>query len=160
MKEIDSLVFVFIPVEASMPLTMDSCREIRRRVFIEEQAVPSEVEQDSNDALSAHLLLTKGAHPIGTLRIRKTEEGLKLERIALLKEYRGNKLGRLLVIEGVKRARELYQKERIYVHSQVQASNFYASLGFKRGDKYIEEGQRLHVVMTLSETAEKELLLQ
>ncbi len=115
------------------------CRLIRKEVFIEEQQVPYEIEQDGLDAISSHLLLTKENIPIGTLRMRKTEEGIKLERIALIKKYRGSGFGKHLVTHAIKIAEKEYPYSPIYIHSQESASTFYSSLGFvATGEKTIE----------------------
>lgn len=145
------------PGEVS-PDILKGCHSIRDRVFIEEQAVPLEVERDFNDPHSGHLLLLRGKEEVGTLRMRLTDEGIKLERIAILPQERGKKLGKLLIQEGVKRSRELYPTAPIYILAQVQASQFYASLGFIATDEYKEEGNRLHVTMTLSREAEAKIL--
>lgn len=152
------LYFELIAPGKVSPDILKVCHTIRDKVFIEEQAVPREVERDNNDPHCGHLLLLRGEKGVGTLRIRLTEKGIKLERIAVIPQERGKQLGKLLTQEGVKRARELYPNRPIYILAQVQASPFYASLGFTATGGYIEEGNRLHVTMTLSSEAEARIL--
>ena len=152
------LRFNLIAPGEDSPEILKMCHAIRDKVFIEEQEVPREVERDDNDSTRGHLLLSRGSEGVGTLRIRLTEQGIKLERIAVMARERGKKFGQLLIKEGIKRSRELYPTEPIYILSQVQAAPFYASLGFvESGDEYIEEGNRLHVTMTLSPEAEAKI---
>ncbi len=152
------LRFNLIAPGEDSPDILKMCHTIRDKVFIEEQEVPREVERDENDPTSGHLLLSRGSELVGTLRIRLTAEGVKLERIAIMAKERGKKFGRLLIKEGVKRSRKLYPTEPIYILSQVQAAPFYASMGFVATDEYKEEGNRLHVTMTLSPEAEEKIL--
>ena len=44
-------------------------RRIRESVFIAEQAVPPELEWDSDDASAVHFLALEGDFPIGTARL-------------------------------------------------------------------------------------------
>lgn len=152
------LRFNLIAPGEDSPEILKMCHAIRDKVFIEEQEVPPEVERDANDPTSAHLLLSRGSELVGTLRIRLTAEGIKLERIAVMARERGKKFGRLLIKEGIKCSRKLYPGEPIYILSQVQAAPFYASMGFVESDDYKEEGNRLHVTMTLSSEAEEKIL--
>ena len=72
-------------------------REIREKVFIMEQNVPQEVEIDQYEESSNYIIALLDKNHIGTARWRKTEEGVKLERFAVLKEKRGLGIGSKLV---------------------------------------------------------------
>ena len=63
---------------------------IREKVFVEEQNVSKEEEYDEFELASTHLLASIDKKPVGTCRIRKTKSGVKLERFAVLKNYRKN----------------------------------------------------------------------
>ena len=63
-------------------------RAIREKVFIVEQNVPEEVEIDEYEDSSNHVIALLDEKCIGTARWRNTEEGIKLERFAVLKEKR------------------------------------------------------------------------
>ncbi|NLK13326.1 MAG: GNAT family N-acetyltransferase [Spirochaetales bacterium] len=60
------------------------CQAIRRVVFVEGQGVPEAIDFDGQDGSSGHLLLFDKNIPVGTTRIRRTDKGMKLERIAVL----------------------------------------------------------------------------
>ena len=101
------------------------CQAVRRAVFVEGQGVAEVIDFDGKDKTCAHLLFLLEGQPAGTLRIRKTEEGTKLERIAVLEKYRGKQFGKLLV-EG---ALSLVSG-RIYIHAQLHSKEFYHKIGF------------------------------
>ena len=76
---------------------LDHAREIRKKVFIMEQNVPEDVEIDQYEDTSKHIIALIDNRFIGTARWRKTENGIKLERFAVLKEKRGLGIGNELV---------------------------------------------------------------
>ena len=58
--------------------------QIRIEVFVNEQkCLPSE-EFDNLDAVARHYLLSVDGEPAATGRFRKTEKGIKIERIATM----------------------------------------------------------------------------
>lgn len=134
------------------------CITIREKVFIEEQQVPIGIEQDGKDNESGHILLWTEEIPVGTLRYRQTEEGIKLERIAVLKEYRGRHLGKLLIREGIRAVRMNELEAPIYIHAQQQAAQFYASLGFTESGEHTVEAGIPHTTMLISYEQECHLL--
>lgn len=108
------------------------CQQVRRTVFIEGQGVSESIDFDGKDTSSSHLLLLLEGKAAGTLRIRKTEEGIKLERIAVLEACRGMKLGQLMV-----RCALGLVCGRIYIHAQIRSAGFYEKLGFITEDPTI-----------------------
>ena len=143
------------PVELQSLL---DCITIRERVFVEEQQVPLAIEQDGRDNESGHILLWTEGLPVGTLRFRSTEEGIKLERIAILKEFRGRHLGKLLIREGIRAVRMNSLEGPIYIHAQQQAAAFYASLGFIENGEHTVEANIDHTTMFISVEQECQLL--
>lgn len=65
---------------------------IRRKVFVDEQHCPADLEYE-NDDISTHFLATSDGVPCGAARWRQTNNGIKLERFAVLPEYRGKGVG-------------------------------------------------------------------
>jgi predicted GNAT family N-acyltransferase len=77
---------------------LDQAFAIRRRVFIEEQHVPEEIELDADDANAFHALATAGAVAIGCGRYVAHGAGeVKIGRMAVLSDYRGQGIGRELL---------------------------------------------------------------
>jgi len=122
-------------------------QNIRHRVFVEEQGIPSELEYDGNDENATHYILYCNDEPIGTARWRFTVKGIKLERFAILKEFRNRGVGKYLLESVLKDV--LKEKHSIYLHAQNNAVNFYIRAGFKIcGKAFVEAGIK-HYKMTL-----------
>lgn len=116
---------------------------IRRQVFVEEQHVT--VERESmDDAESVHYLATYNELPAGAARYRKTTKGTKIERIAVLKNYRGKGIGEAILLQILE---DVKLDEKIYLHAQVNAIEFYKKNGFKETDNYFVDAGIEHVEM-------------
>jgi len=113
-------------------------REIREKVFIVEQNVPEEVEIDEYEDSSNHVIALFDEKYIGTARWRNTEDGIKLERFAVLKEKRGFGVGKKLVEFILKKIKD---EPFVYLHAQDHVISFYAQFGFNPiGDHFYEGG--------------------
>lgn len=124
----------------------EPCCSIRIQVFVEEQNVDPKLEYDHEEESHFYLLLYEGK-PIATARWRETEKGIKLERFAMLKEFRNLGLGSELLKEVLKDVQKLDKK--IYLHSQLMAVSYYERAGFiKVGEKFTEAGIE-HYLMEL-----------
>jgi predicted GNAT family N-acyltransferase len=121
---------------------------IRRIVFIEEQHVTPEIEYEYEEEGNYYLLFVHGK-PIATARWRDTDQGIKLERFALLKEYRNQGLGTILLNEVLQDVKPL--NKTIYLHSQVKAINYYRRAGFIVEGEHFWEAEIEHVKMRLPE---------
>lgn len=120
------------------PEDLDKVFAIRKKVFVEEQNCPPELEWENED-VSTHFLATQNGQPCGACRWRKTELGYKLERFAVLKEFRGQGVGRALIAEALSDLPE--DAHYIYLNSQLDAVSLYAKFGFaSQGDQFEEAG--------------------
>lgn len=112
---------------------------IRRKVFVEEQKVDPTLEYDEHENIATHYLAYYNDFPCGTARWRRTENGVKLERFAVLAEYRNKGIGDALVQKVLEDVLPLHQK--VYLHSQLRACNLYRRHGFvEEGDVFVEAG--------------------
>jgi predicted GNAT family N-acyltransferase len=120
---------------------------IRRTVFVEEQNCPPELEL-ANEEESTHFLATIDHQPCGACRWRKTDKGYKLERFAVLKEYRGKRVGQALVAAVLDDLPD--DAHYIYLNSQLDAVSLYAKFGFTiEGEQFEEAGiQHFKMVKT------------
>src|SRR5687768_14333268 len=92
------------------PADFEKAMFIRMEVFVQEQLVPVEEEQDEYDAEAMHWLFlhAKTLEPVATGRMLSYQEGCqmrpvaKLGRIAVRKPYRGKNVGRELMNEILK----------------------------------------------------------
>jgi predicted GNAT family N-acyltransferase len=120
---------------------LEVARAIRRTVFIEEQAVPAEVEVDGLDAAAEHFLARLGSLPVATARARHTARGWKIERVAVLAAARRLGVGRVLIQHVLASAPE---GALVYVHAQESALGFWQSAGFVVEGSSFEEGGISH----------------
>lgn len=122
----------------------EQARAIRERVFIEEQECPPEEEWDGYDATSRHVIGQVGGTTVATARWRtvpyQEELVAKLERFAVLPEYRGKGYGRALVDYVLNDARRA-GFDAFLLHAQAHLEEFYASFGFEAiGGRFMEAG--------------------
>ena len=111
--------------------------KIRTLVFIEEQNVDKEIEFDEFENHCINYLVYAGDIPAATGRWRITLKGIKLERFAVLLEYRGRGVGNSIIKGIMADVRPLNQK--IYLNAQVTAVKFYEKHGFKiSGEMFLE----------------------
>ncbi|MFT6165884.1 MAG: putative GNAT family N-acyltransferase [Vicingaceae bacterium] len=126
-----------IPFRTGNESLFQQAREIRDVVFIQEQQVEEQDEFDEFEDECEHFLLSFNDKPIGTARWRRVGEKVKLERFAVLKEYRGKKYGEQLLKAVIKSASS--EKKTMYLHAQLKAIPFYERQGFKKvGDLFVE----------------------
>lgn len=110
---------------------------IRKQVFIIEQNIPEEEEWDDQDMISDHFVVYDQDQPIATARLLQNNS---VGRVAVLKAYRGQGIGRMIMLEIIRQA---HQQDLKFLHlsSQVHAISFYEKLGFSiQGDAYDECG--------------------
>jgi predicted GNAT family N-acyltransferase len=113
--------------------------EIRRHVFVIEQEVDAAEEYDEFESSSTHFIAKYKGVAAATCRYRTTEKGIKLERFAVLKSYRGKGIGAALVKKCLEKIGET--DLLIYLHAQLHAVPFYEKLGFKpTGPQFSEAG--------------------
>lgn len=139
----------------STPTDLETAFAIRRRVFVEEQHVAAEEEYDEFEEISTHFLAYSSGTPCGTARWRRTSNGVKLERFAVLPDFRGQGVGKALVkavLDDVF-SQQPEPIERIYLHAQVTAMPLYASFGFVAVGPMFEEAGIQHYKMVLPGSA-------
>lgn len=111
---------------------------IRKAVFVEEQNCPPELEWE-NEEESVHFLAEINGEACGACRWRKTEKGYKLERFAVLKDFRGKRIGQALLAAALADLPD--DAHYIYLNAQLHALPLYARFGFiAEGDQFEEAG--------------------
>lgn len=120
-------------------------RKVREIVFIQEQKVEERDEFDEFENESNHFLLRLNGKTIGTARWRHSDEKIKLERFAVLKEERGKKYGDVLLDSVIKDA--ISTRKPMYLHAQLKAIPFYERRGFKKEGKLFVECDIEHYKM-------------
>ncbi|OJU58614.1 MAG: GNAT family N-acetyltransferase, partial [Acinetobacter sp. 39-4] len=97
---------------------------IRTQVFICEQGITEADEWDDQDLISQHFVIYDQDQPIATARLL---ENNSVGRVAVLKAYRGQGLGQMIMLEIISYA----QKQRrsvLTLSSQVHAISFYEKM--------------------------------
>ena len=123
---------------------MKKAHKIRYDVFVIGQNCPEDLEWEFEEE-STHFILIENDIPLATARHRKTKNGLKLERFAVLSQARGKGLGmRILktILEDLKDSNALK-----YMHAQEQVIPFYEKVGFKKSGNIFEEAGIMHYKM-------------
>lgn len=117
---------------------------IRKIVFVDEQNCPPELEWENED-VSIHFLALSDHQPCGACRWRKTDKGYKLERFAVLKEFRGQGVGRALIATALDDLPS--DANYIYLNAQLDAMSLYAKFGFVAEGEQFEEAGIQHFKM-------------
>ncbi|UNM97447.1 GNAT family N-acetyltransferase [Ignatzschineria rhizosphaerae] len=131
---------------------------VREEVFTKEQGFPAEIDYDEMDQTAWQLVLydekserQESSKAIGTLRFFLNEAGeYQIGRVAVLKDYRGQKLGKLLLKEALKKCGVLAKSDTVILHAQIAAKGLYEAFDFKCvGETFLEEGEP-HILMKRS----------
>ena len=120
---------------------------LRTRVFVEEQGVPAEVEQDAHDATAVHALAEDDdGRVVGTGRLLVRDGRAVIGRMAVDAAARGCGYGAAVLAELHRQAVALGLTE-VELHAQLPARGFYEQAGYTViGDVY-EEAGIAHVTM-------------
>lgn len=130
----------------SDPATLQRAFDIRVKVFVDEQGVDRDLEYEHEEE-STHFIALVDDEEAGTARWRKTEKGIKLERFAVLPDFRSAGVGRELVKAVLNDIDTKAQK--IYLHAQSQVVDFYKKQGFEPEGEEFEEAGIKHFKMVL-----------
>jgi predicted GNAT family N-acyltransferase len=109
---------------------IDTCRMLRRKVFIEEQGVSEADEVDDQDEAAIHLLATENGTPIGSARLLLQGETGKIGRVCVLSSHRGKGIGAALIRAAVDEFRKQPGVKWVKLGAQTHAIGFYEGLGF------------------------------
>jgi predicted GNAT family N-acyltransferase len=131
------------------PADLQAAFAIREKVFVEEQRVPREDEYDQYEDIARHYLATANGTPCGAARWRITDKGVKLERFAVLPQFRNQDVGSHILKRVVADVKALYPDQTMYLHAQVPAMNFYARHGFEKAGEMFSECDIDHYKMIL-----------
>ena len=133
--------------KVSDPESLEKVFAMRREVFVGEQNCPPKLEWEFEEE-SNHFLATVDGEPAGASRWRRTDNGYKLERFAVLSKFRGFGVGQALVKAVL--ADLPKDAEYIYLNAQIQAMPLYAKFGFEKTGPEFEEAGIRHYKMVLN----------
>ena len=106
---------------ANNRLELETCLSIREKVFVVEQNIPVDIEMDDDNVDSVSICAIMNKKYVGTARYRVTSYGFKLERFAVLKEFRNQGIGKALVQFMFD---NLNESRIIYLHAQEAVVDF------------------------------------
>ena len=121
--------------------------QIRTTVFVDEQKVSIEEEIDEFEDSAIHFIGYENEVPVAASRLRWVDEYGKIERVCILKEYRGKSYGTDMInrmeVEVTKKG---YTKTKL--NAQTRAVDFYKRLGYKVVSGEFLDAGIPHVTMT------------
>ena len=124
--------------------------DLRHRVFVEEQGVPVELEQDEHDPTAVHAVVRgAGGQVLGTGRLVVEPGGQgRIGRMAVAGDARGRGVGAAL-LEVLEVAAADAGCHRVTLHAQLHAVGFYRRAGYDQepGEPFDDAGI-LHVAMS------------
>lgn len=119
---------------------------VRRRVFIEEQQVPEELEWDEFDEVSQHVLaLDDHGNAVGCGRLKPDGQ---IGRMAVDRQRRRQAIGSRLLRKLLDHA-EHRGMNQVYLHAQLTAIPFYQKHGFTICSDVFMDAGIPHRTMTL-----------
>ncbi|HEX7056056.1 MAG TPA: GNAT family N-acetyltransferase [Bacilli bacterium] len=130
---------------------LELCLSVRKNVFVIEQQVPESVERDEYDESPEscrHVLAVIGGAAVAAGRwIPLREDTVKMQRLAVLRDFRGQGIGRAVLQELEAWARDLQYSWSI-LDAQLHAESFYRKLGYApvSGEVFWEAGME-HIQM-------------
>lgn len=113
---------------------------VRREVFINEQHVPEQEEFDEFETSALHLIVYVDEQTAATGRIWHDGKNFRIGRLAVLKPFRGQKIGdlalRLLLYKAFSTGAQTVQ-----ISAQTYIIPLYRKFGFvEYGDEYLDGG--------------------
>lgn len=124
--------------------------DLRTRVFVVEQGVPPEIEQDDRDATAVHALVRDDdGRVVATGRLLLPDDGsgtAVIGRMAADASARGRGFGAAVLAELHRQARAR-GAAAVELHAQVGARRFYERAGYAAVGAEYEEAGIVHVTM-------------
>ena len=125
---------------------MEAAVGIRFRVFVDEQAVPPEIELDEYDAQATHAIAVEDGDAMGTGRMFLEDGAARIGRMAVDSAHRRRGVGDL-ILRFLEDEAKIQGATEIVLHAQDYVKAFYAAHGYtEHGGTFMEAGI-LHVEM-------------
>ena len=133
-------------VRLAGPGDLPAAMDVRRLVFVVEQAVPPDIERDGDDATADHAVALLDGRVVGTARLVSLGRVGVLGRMAVLPEARGRGVGDRLLRLIERRAAER-GLTAVELHAQLHARGFYERAGYAADGPEYDEAGIPHVTM-------------
>lgn len=122
--------------------------QIRTAVFVVEQNCPYQ-EVDEADRQALHVCLEEDGKIKAYARILAIDDPIHFGRVLVVKEYRGQQLGRKIVEKTLKEIEKRYPNRVVVISAQAHLAKFYGSFGFKPNSEIYLEDDIPHIEMLL-----------
>ena len=132
-----------IPIDGTKEI-----KEIRKVVFTDELNIPESHLFDEYDKTCDQFLIKNDEITVGALRLRKENNAIKLERMAILPKFRKMSFG-LRTIDEIKRYCMAKNESKIFLDSIYDVRGFYRKCGFSEIGMVFERVGLLHIRMEL-----------
>ena len=109
-------------------------KDIRKNVFNIELGISENELFDKHDETCDHFLIFDGKNIVGSVRICSMGQKIKLERMAILKDFRTKNYGKNCISQII----EYYSTKNF---SQIVLDSLYSVKGFYKKCGFIEEGE-------------------
>ena len=119
---------------------------VRKKVFIDEQDVPEELERDEFDDAALHVICKADELVIAAGRILLFDEEAIVGRVAVLKPWRGKGIGKK-IMEFIMDIAKNNGVKTLAANVQIDVQDFYEKLGFKPVGEFFLEAGREHIKM-------------
>lgn len=123
--------------------------QARTAVFVVEQACPYQ-EVDEADRHALHVCLEDDGKLKAYTRILAEDGVIHFGRVLVVKEYRGQQLGRKVVLKTLEEIEKRYPDLPVVISAQAHLVDFYRSFGFKQNSEVYLEDEIPHIEMLLS----------
>ena len=137
-------------ISDSIDKCIKSAHVVREEVFQKGQGIDKNLDFDGKDIDCLQIVAMDEGKPVGTVRLRKIDDKtMKVERLAVLVDFRKNGVGKEIMLEAVKIAKSENIK-KLVLNSQMSAKVFYDKLGFIPEGEVFEEVGIPHIKMSLT----------
>ena len=133
-----------IPIDGTKEI-----KEIRKVVFTDELNIPESHLFDEYDKTCDQFLIKNDEITVGALRLRKENNAVKLERMAILSEFRKMSFG-IKAINEVKKYCITKSESKIFLDSIYDIRDFYKKCGFTEIGSVFERVGLPHIRMEMS----------
>ena len=133
-----------IPIDSTKEI-----KEIRKTVFHDELNIPESCLFDEYDVTCDQFLIKNDEITVGALRLRKENNAIKLERMAILPKFRKMSYG-IKAIDEIKKYCITENESKIFLDSIYNIRDFYKKCGFKEIGTVFERVGLPHIRMKMS----------
>ncbi|KRA41643.1 GNAT family N-acetyltransferase [Devosia sp. Root635] len=119
---------------------------LRREVFVWEQKVPEDEENDADDLTATHFVAIAEGEVVGTLRLIDRPDHVKIGRVAVRQSFRGHGIAKQMMLASMEHARSL-GRDRFYLTAQSDKLGMYEKLGFAAFGPEFQDGGMPHRAM-------------